>query len=82
MEYDIDFVNTDCPTVHFPEAHDEIRKQRELIEEKYIAKFEEKFAEKLRGCNKEDVGALLVYTRANKVCAVFDYEFYAGWVIF
>jgi hypothetical protein len=41
-------------------------------------RFEREFAEYLRGCDSEDVGAVIVYLRGGEEVAFFDYENFHG----
>ena len=43
-----------------------------------IVRFEREFAEYLRGCDSEDVGAVIVYLRGGEEVAFFDYENFHG----
>lgn len=48
------------------------------IEHELITRFEQEFAEYLRGCDSEDVGAVIVYLRGGEEVAFFDYENFHG----
>ena len=50
----------------------------EDIEHELITRFEQEFAEYLRGCDSEDVGAVIVYLRGGEEVAFFDYENFHG----
>ena len=50
----------------------------EDIEHELITRFEQEFAEYLRGCDSEDVGAVIVYLRGGEEVAFFDYENFCG----
>jgi len=43
-----------------------------------IVRFEREFAEYLRGCDSEDVGAVIIYLRGGEEVAFFDYENFHG----
>ena len=43
-----------------------------------IVRFEQEFAEYLRGCDSEDVGAVIIYLRGGEEVAFFDYENFWG----
>ena len=49
--------------------------------EKYTLQFERDFADTLEGCSSDDIGGLIVYLRASKEVAVYDYENFCGWVL-
>jgi len=48
------------------------------IEHELITRFEQEFAEYLRGCDSEDVGGVIVYLRGGEEVAFFDYENFHG----
>ena len=50
----------------------------EDIEHELITRFEQEFAEYLRGCDSEDVGGVIVYLRGGEEVAFFDYENFHG----
>ena len=50
----------------------------EDIEHELITRFEQEFAEYLRGCDSEDVGGVVLYLRAGEEVAFFDYENFHG----
>ena len=50
----------------------------EDIEHELITRFEQEFAEYLRGCDSEDVGGVIVYLRGGEEAAFFDYENFHG----
>ena len=50
----------------------------EDIEHELITRFEQEFAEYLRGCDSEDVGAVILYLRGGEEVAFFDYENFHG----
>ncbi len=41
-------------------------------------RFEREFADYLRGCDSEDVGAVIIYLRGGEEVAFFDYENFHG----
>ena len=41
-------------------------------------RFEREFADYLRGCDSEDVGAVILYLRGGEEVAFFDYENFHG----
>lgn len=63
--YNIEFINSVEPTV----LHTS------------IAKFETQYADNMRGCDSDDIGGLIVYSRAGEVAAVLDYENECAWVV-
>ena len=48
------------------------------IEHELITRFEQEFAEYLRGCDSEDVGGVVLYLRGGEEVAFFDYENFHG----
>jgi len=48
------------------------------IAHELTVRFEQEFAEYLRGCDSEDVGAVIVYRRGGEEVAFFDYENFHG----
>jgi hypothetical protein len=51
----------------------------DVIVEQLVARFELEFATELQGLQREDVGAVMLYTDANgEEAAFFDYELYVG----
>ncbi len=50
----------------------------EDIEHELITRFEQEFAEYLRGCDSEDVGGVVLYLRGGEEVAFFDYENFHG----
>jgi len=48
------------------------------IAHELITRFEQEFADYLRGCDSEDVGAVIVYLRGGEEVAFFDYENFHG----
>jgi hypothetical protein len=48
------------------------------IEHELITRFEREFAEYLRGCDSEDVGAVILYLRGGEEVGFFDYENFNG----
>ena len=50
----------------------------EDIEHELITRFEQEFADYLRGCDSEDVGAVILYLRGGEEVAFFDYENFHG----
>jgi hypothetical protein len=48
------------------------------IEHELITRFEREFADYLRGCDSEDVGAVIIYLRGGEEVAFFDYENFWG----
>ena len=48
------------------------------IEHELITRFEREFADYLRGCDSEDVGAVIIYLRGGEEVAFFDYENFHG----
>lgn len=63
--YNIKFINSTTPTVLQIE----------------VSQFETQYADKLRGCDNDDIGGLIVYSRAGDVAAVLDYENECAWVV-
>lgn len=82
MAYDIEFINTTAYTVDYSEtALAEYEAGNDNVGDEYTLRFEREFADNMRGCDSDDIGGLVVYTRAGEVCAVYDYENFAGWVV-
>jgi hypothetical protein len=75
-EFDIDFINTALPTVTYADWDTLEDPVEELTQ-----RFEQQFAEQMRGCDSEDIGGLIVYLRAGEVAAVYDYENFVGWTV-
>ena len=50
----------------------------EDIEHELITRFEQEFADHLRGCDSEDVGGVILYLRGGEEVAFFDYENFHG----
>jgi len=48
------------------------------IEHELITRFEQEFAEHLRGCDSNDVGGVVLYLRGGEEVAFFDYENFHG----
>ena len=46
----------------------------DLIAHELTVRFEQEFADYLRGCDSEDVGAVILYLRGGEEDAFFDYE--------
>ena len=71
-QYAIEFINTVSPTV----AYTDWDSDNDLT-----VRFETQYADKFRGCDSDDIGGLIVYTRAGDIVAVYDYENFCGWVV-
>lgn len=68
----IDFINTRKPTVVYD---DELYEEVEDAVEQFVADLS------LGDALADNIGGLIVYTRADTVVAVYDYELFCGWVV-
>lgn len=83
--YDIKFINSTEPVVDYSEnANTDLQAsvlEYSQIIDRYTALFESQFAELINSSRREDIGGLIVYSRAGEVSAVYDYENFYGWVV-
>lgn len=68
----IDFINTRKPTVVYD---DELYEEVEDAVEQFVADLS------LGDALADNIGGLVVYTRADTVVAVYDYELFCGWIV-
>lgn len=80
--WDIDWINSAEPSVNYSDrAVAEFEAGMGDRVEHYTEQFEREFADSLRGCDRDDIGGLVVYVCAGEVRAVYDYENFYGWVV-
>lgn len=79
-EFDIDFINTTKPTANY---HNEAIAEYEGGMGDRIDYYTERFQQEhaLTESDGNDIGGLIVYSKDNKLAAVYDYENYWGWVV-
>jgi hypothetical protein len=75
MNYDIEFINTKKPNVDYSDR----AASTDYDDEHYTTLFEGRLVKKLTHVVGEDIGGLIVYSKENKLVAVYDYENYTGW---
>ena len=80
--WDIDWINGKEYSVNYSEtAVAEYEQGMGDRVEYYTERFESDYADMLQGCERDDIGGLVVYANAGAVRAVYDYENFAGWVV-
>lgn len=78
MNFDIEFINETKQTVNYS---DRAITEYEAGEGDGIEKYTEIFEQEYSVANGEDIGGLIVYSKDNKLQAVYDYENFCGWVV-
>lgn len=78
MNFDIEFINTTEKTVDYS---DRAITEYKAGEGDGIEKYTEIFEQEYSVANGEDIGGLIVYSKDNKLQAVYDYENFCGWVV-
>lgn len=72
--YDIDFINSQRPTVQYSDWEN-LKFPQEVL----TVRFEQEYVQgEYEG---DDIGGLIVYSRQGTVRAVYDYENFRGWVV-
>ena len=69
-----------CYTADYTESFNELVKKHKYweLEEQFIERFERDYAKSLEGTRSRDVGGVVLYYRARKEVAFFDYENLVG----
>jgi hypothetical protein len=75
MNYDIEFINSKKPNVDYSNR----AASTDYDDEHYTALFEGRLVKKHTHVVGNDIGGLIVYSKLNKLVAVYDYENYTGW---
>jgi hypothetical protein len=81
MSYNIEWINdADYTADYSKEAIAEFEAGMGDGVEKYTELFESDYSGQLKGCDCDDIGGLVVYTKDSTVVAVYDYENFVGWL--
>jgi hypothetical protein len=69
-----------CYTIDYTLSFNELVKQHDYweLEEQFIERFEQDYAKSLEGTRSRDVGGVVLYYKARKEVAFFDYENLVG----
>ena len=82
MSYDIECINTMPRSADYSAAA--IAEYEQGLGDgidKYTSQFETEHAATLAAAASDDIGGLIVYTKADRVVAVYDYENFCGWIL-
>ena len=78
MNFDIEFINETQQTVNYSDRA--VTEYKQGLGDR-IEYYTERFESEYGVADGEDIGGLIVYSKAGKLQAVYDYENFCGWVV-